>query len=94
MCLQKICSAIFDIFFTLFFYKEDGGQTMNAKINTLSYLLRIWRVSDFGCDLWRASLEKIGSGETQGFPSIDALFAFLQQETQTNNDKPPAEVAN
>jgi len=48
----------------------------------LSYLLRIWCVTDYDQVSWRASLEKTGSGELRGFSSLDALFAFLEDETR------------
>lgn len=47
----------------------------------LSYLLRIWCVTDYDQVSWRASLEKTGSGELRGFSSLEALFAFLEAET-------------
>ncbi|MBL7183254.1 MAG: hypothetical protein ISS50_02265 [Anaerolineae bacterium] len=54
----------------------------------LSYLLRLWRVrGDEGAHqsaekpIWRASLESPFTGERMGFASLDALFAFLRQQT-------------
>ena len=49
----------------------------------LSYLLRLWRVGTEKA-VWRASLESPLTGERIGFASLDALFAFLLQ--QTNHD--------
>jgi hypothetical protein len=46
-----------------------------------SYLLRLWPVEDKGRLVWRASLESPQSGKRWGFASLDALFAFLRQET-------------
>jgi len=46
-----------------------------------SYLLRLWPIEDKGRLVWRASLESPHSGERWGFASLDALFAFLRQET-------------
>jgi hypothetical protein len=46
-----------------------------------SYLLRLWAIEDQGRLVWRASLESPHSGERWGFASLDALFAFLRQET-------------
>lgn len=42
-----------------------------------AYLLRLWRVEDNG-KRWRARLEDIGTGESQGFASLEKLFEFLQ----------------
>ena len=62
---------------------------MNQEKRYLSYLLRLWQVS--GGDLpngdqhmWRASLEKPQDGDRLGFASLDALFAFLADETQSS----------
>jgi hypothetical protein len=46
-----------------------------------SYLLRLWESNENGKRLWRASLEKPGTGERQGFASLQALFAFLEEQT-------------
>lgn len=46
-----------------------------------SYLLRLWAIEDKGRLVWRASLESAHSDERWGFASLDALFAFLRQET-------------
>jgi len=47
----------------------------------LSYLLRLWRVSDEEKAIWRASLESSHTGERKGFASLDDLFTFLEKET-------------
>jgi len=50
-----------------------------------SYLLRIWKVrADH--ETWRASLERVGSGERRSFATLPALFDYLQQVTQTPDD--------
>ena len=49
----------------------------------LSYLLRIWVVEQNGALVWRASLESSRRGERLGFADLDALFAFLRQQTST-----------
>jgi hypothetical protein len=46
-----------------------------------SYLLRLWPIEDKGRLVWRASLESPHSDERWGFASLDALFAYLRQET-------------
>ena len=61
----------------------------------LSFLLRLWRVSDeessyrdvdeaqqrSAITAWRASLQSAVDGERQGFASLEALFHFLQKQT-------------
>ena len=51
------------------------------KTGYASYLLRLWPIEDKGRLVWRASLESPHSDERWGFASLDALFAFLRQET-------------
>jgi len=45
-----------------------------------SFLLRLWRESEQGP--WRASLERVATGERYGFPDLASLMAFLQIECQ------------
>jgi hypothetical protein len=47
----------------------------------LAYLLRLWRVSDDGKPVWRASVENPHTGERHGFASLELLFAFLEEKT-------------
>ena len=44
----------------------------------------MWQVNDGGKAGWQASLENAHTGEREWFAGLDALFAFLQQ--QTNDD--------
>ncbi len=46
----------------------------------LSYLLRLWETSDGEKEIWRASVERPGTGERQSFADVQALFEFLQRE--------------
>ncbi len=46
----------------------------------LSYLLRLWETSDGEREVWRASVERPGTGERQSFADVQALFEFLQRE--------------
>ena len=46
-----------------------------------SYLLRLWESDDQGKPIWRASLESPGTGELQGFATLQALIAFLEEQT-------------
>jgi hypothetical protein len=47
----------------------------------LSYLIRLWQVKNSSGPVWRASLESSRTGKRQGFADLDALFAFLRQQT-------------
>ena len=47
----------------------------------ISYLLRLWQVKTSSGLVWRASLESSRTGERQGFANLDALYAFLRQQT-------------
>jgi hypothetical protein len=42
-----------------------------------AYLLRLWRVENDGSH-WRARLENVETGETQGFASLGMLIEFLR----------------
>jgi hypothetical protein len=53
----------------------------------LSYLLRLWQTSDGGKQVWRASLESPGTGERQGFASLEDLFEFLQIQTKPKDEE-------
>mgnify|MGYP001116312174 CR=1 FL=1 len=47
----------------------------------LSYLLHLWQTSDGRRQVWRASLESPGTGERQGFASLENMFDFLVAQT-------------
>jgi hypothetical protein len=47
----------------------------------LSYLLRLWRVSDGEQPVWRALLKSSHTGEQMGFGSLEALSEFLRDQT-------------
>ena len=47
----------------------------------LSYLLRLWQVSEGAERAWRASLRRAGTEEVVGFAGLEELFAFLRAET-------------
>lgn len=48
-----------------------------------SYLLRLWRAHDGKELLWRASTERVATGEARQFTTLGELFAFLVQETDS-----------
>lgn len=49
----------------------------------LSYLLRLWQTGGDKEQGWRASLEVPGTGERQGFASLQALFDFLEAQIES-----------
>ena len=51
-----------------------------------SYLLRLWRSEDPGASDWRASLEVPETGKRIGFASLEQLFAFLMDLSESNGD--------
>ncbi len=53
----------------------------NEEPRYTSYLLRLWQIMSGDEMVWRASLENAQTGERRGFTSLDALFAFLRQQT-------------
>lgn len=52
----------------------------------LSYLLRLWQIESEGALVWRMSLESPQTGERTGFPSLDALLTFLEQQISVVSD--------
>jgi hypothetical protein len=44
-----------------------------------SFLLRLWRVKEYGGQGWRASLENLESGEKRGFACLEELLIYLSQ---------------
>jgi hypothetical protein len=52
----------------------------------LSYLLRLWQIESEGELVWRTSLESPQTGERTDFPSLDALFTFLEQQISVVSD--------
>jgi len=59
---------------------HDTPKGTPERRNYLSFLLRLWRVGKEEA-VWRASLESPHTGEHIGFASLDALFAFLREQT-------------
>ena len=62
---------------------------MKTHPNYVSFLLRLWQVSDEGKSqpspkkaVWRASLENPHTGERKGFANLDELFDFLRAQTE------------
>lgn len=61
-------------------------KTGDSSPHYFSYLLRLWLTCDDNARVWRASLESPGTGERQGFASLQALFEFLEAQTQPPED--------
>lgn len=59
---------------------ETSHRARGEPPDYLSYLLRLWRVSDDEEPAWRASLKSSHTGQQVGFGSLDALFDFLQEQ--------------
>ena len=57
----------------------------------LSYLLRLWQVTGRSQPNWQASLESPITGQRQGFPDVEALFAFLTAQTHPPLDRADAD---
>jgi hypothetical protein len=62
---------------------------MKTHPDYISFLLRLWQVSDEGNSepnaikaVWRASLENPHTGERKGFASLEELFDFLRTQTE------------
>ena len=52
----------------------------------LAFMLRLWLAADEGGMPWRASLESPHTGERHGFAGLQALFAFLEEQTRSPDD--------
>ncbi len=46
-----------------------------------AFMLRVWQGREDDQLVWRASLESPPGGARRGFVSLDALFAFLREQT-------------
>ncbi len=53
----------------------------NERRRYRGYLLRLWQIGEGGSIAWRISLEDPRTGERHGFASLNALFAFLHDQT-------------
>jgi hypothetical protein len=59
--------------------------------NKCSFILRLWRVEQSDAPDWRASVEIPETGKRIGFASLEQLFAFLIDFTETNCGLQPME---
>jgi hypothetical protein len=62
-----------------------GGMSSEER-RYISYLLRLWQTTSGDETAWRASLEDSETGERKGFADLDALLAFLRQQTGPAHD--------
>lgn len=51
-----------------------------------SFLLRLWRTPEPGDSDWRASLEIPTTGKRIGFATLEQLFAFLMDLSESKGD--------
>jgi hypothetical protein len=54
-------------------------------IHNCSYILRLWRVDASEAADWRASLEIPETGKRMGFASLEQLFAYLMDLSESNS---------
>ncbi len=68
--------------------KRENAMDYEAR-RAISYVLRLWRVTDEGGAFWRALLEDPRSNGRRGFASPEALFTYLREEiaTQERNEQ-------
>jgi len=59
-----------------------GDNDVHRIRRYLVYMLHLWQVGTDEELTWRASLESPRTGERRGFASLEALFAFLQEQTR------------
>lgn len=64
---------------------------METRTDYYSFLLRLWKTDDADAVIWRASLERPGTREHRGFASLEALFAYLREQTAPAGDSPLTE---
>ena len=62
------------------------ATTTTERPRYLAYMLRVWQVGSGNELTWRASLESPRTGERRGFPSLEALFEFLEEQTSRQID--------
>ena len=69
---------------------SQADQPMQT-IHKCSYILRLWRADQPNAADWRASLEIPGTGKRIGFASLEQLFAYLMDLSESNSDVKPIE---
>ncbi len=61
------------------------------SIDKCSFILRLWRVDHCEAVDWLASLEIPETGKRIGFASLEQLFAYLMELSESNMDVPQAD---
>ena len=69
---------------------RQPDQSMHPN-NKCSLILRLWRVEQSNSPDWRASVEIPETGKRFGFASLELLFAFLIDFTETDCALQPIE---
>lgn len=59
---------------------------MDERRRYHAYLLRLWETSNGERQIWRASLESPGSGQRQGFASLQGLMEFLEVQIKSQDE--------
>jgi hypothetical protein len=67
--------------------RERLSVMVEKETSYLSFLLRLWRVSNDGVPEWRASLEHPHTGERFGFANLVQLTEFLEHQTDVASTK-------
>ena len=55
-------------------------------VDRRSFLLRLWCTEEPGVSDWRASLEIPETGKRIGFASLEQLFAYLMDLSESHSD--------
>ena len=69
---------------------RQPDQSMHPN-NKCSFMLRLWQEVQSDTLNWRASVEIPETGKRIGFASLEQLFAFLIDFTETDCDLQPME---
>ena len=56
-------------------------------VQKCSFILRLWRVDQSTAPDWRASIEVPTTGKRIGFASLEQLFAFLMDLSESKADE-------
>ena len=66
---------------------------MDSRVSSeyLAFLLRLWKVRNEG-ECWRASIERVDSGEKHGFTNLEELIAFLRHSTEPGPPEEPGKA--
>jgi hypothetical protein len=59
---------------------DTAQKATGEQPDYLSYLLRLWRVSDDEEPAWRALLKSAHTGRQVGFGTLEELFEFLRMQ--------------